>query len=158
MTETEFQALTYLRRSESSAGMVGAHLWPERRSRGTAVQGGGDYAAQMLLGRLRKKGWTRVAAGEGSSVWEITSIGIRDLSVERTRRSMRESEATKGEWIAGFAVGLAEMHRLLIGGCDSSGVVNVARNAGLTLLRAKRAGVSDFDLKELRRAGVPRGV
>jgi hypothetical protein len=58
------------------------------------------------------------------------------------------------DWIAGFAVGLAEMHRLLIGGCNSSGVVVTARNAGLTLKLAKQAGVSDFDLKELRKAGV----
>jgi len=61
------------------------------------------------------------------------------------------------EWIAGFAVGLAEMHRLLIGGNNSSGVVEVARNAGLTLKLAERAGVSDFDLKELRKAGVAHG-
>lgn len=64
------------------------------------------------------------------------------------------SKKENDEWLAGFAVALAEMHRLLIGGCNSSGVCEVARNAGLTLAKAKRARVADFDLKELRRAGV----
>jgi hypothetical protein len=67
----------------------------------------------------------------------------------------RKTPKRLDEWIAGFAVALAEMHRLLFGGCNSSGVCEVARNAGVTLARAKAAGVSDFDLKELRKAGVP---
>jgi hypothetical protein len=56
------------------------------------------------------------------------------------------------EWIAGFAVALAEMHRSWK---QSSNVVEVACNAGLTMKTAERAGVSDFDLRELREAGVP---
>ena len=57
-------------------------------------------------------------------------------------------------WIAGFCVGLAEMHRRLIGGSDSAGVRECARNAGITLAAAKKAGVAPFDLKELKKAGV----
>lgn len=60
-----------------AASMLGAQLWPERIGRVFAVQGGGDYAAQMLLGRMRKAGLVRVARGEGSSRWELTSDGYR---------------------------------------------------------------------------------
>lgn len=58
-----------------TAGILGAQLWPERRGRTCSVNGGGDYAAQMLLGRLRLRGWARVMDGEGSSVWAITPAG-----------------------------------------------------------------------------------
>lgn len=54
-------------------------------------------------------------------------------------------------WFRGFAVGLAEMHRRLAGG---TGVCEAARNAGLTLARARIAGVSSYDLRELKKAGV----
>lgn len=57
-------------------------------------------------------------------------------------------------WIAGFSVALAEMHRRLLGGNDSTGVCEVARNAGITISTAKAAGVDPYDLKELKKAGV----
>lgn len=80
MTETERQVLSFLdRRLVAAAWQVGSMLWPNRRGRTCAVQGGGDYAAQMLLGRLRKKGWVRVADGTGSSEWTLTSLGRREL-------------------------------------------------------------------------------
>lgn len=60
----------------------------------------------------------------------------------------------KDEWLAGAAVALAEMHRLLFGGNDSSGVCSVAKTIGLTLAKAKAADVDEFDLRELRKAGV----
>lgn len=60
----------------------------------------------------------------------------------------------ENQWTCGFGLALAEIHRLLIGGNDSSGVCEVVRNAGLTLAKFKRAGLDDFDLQELRRAGV----
>jgi hypothetical protein len=51
----------------------------------------------------------------------------------------------------GMCVALAEMHRA----CgDSSAVVQVARDAGITLKEAKAAGTDAFDWKELGRAGV----
>lgn len=50
------------------AVLVGGAVWGRnRRSRGCSGHGGGDYAAQMLLGRMRKAGLVRVAPGEGSS-------------------------------------------------------------------------------------------
>jgi hypothetical protein len=58
-------------------------------------------------------------------------------------------------WTAGFATALAEMHRRLLGGADSTGVCEVARNAGITIAIARKAGVSDYDLRELAKAGVP---
>jgi hypothetical protein len=57
-------------------------------------------------------------------------------------------------WTQGFCVALAESHRKLFGGNDSSGVCEVMRDAGITLRDAKAAGVSAYDLKELRKAGV----
>lgn len=58
-------------------------------------------------------------------------------------------------WLVGFATALAEIHRRLCGGNDSTGVREVARHAGLTVKSARAAGVSAFDLKELKKAGVP---
>ena len=60
----------------------------------------------------------------------------------------------KDAWVCGFSLALADIHRQLIGGNDSKSVCAVARAAGVTLATAKAAGVSSFDLKELRRAGV----
>lgn len=54
-------------------------------------------------------------------------------------------------WFAGYATALAEMHRSWR---DSSSVAEVAKRAGLTLGVARKAGVSAFDLCELRRAGI----
>ena len=59
------------------------------------------------------------------------------------------------EWYNGFAIALAEMHRRLIGGNDSTGICAVAKAAGLTRRIAKWAGVAPYDLRELERAGVP---
>lgn len=58
-------------------------------------------------------------------------------------------------WTRGMATGLAEMHRLLVGGNDSNKVREVALDHGLTLVSAQEAGLEEGDLEELRRAGVP---
>lgn len=71
----------------------------------------------------------------------------------RGRSLQRQNE--DAEWIRGFATALAEIHRLLAGGNNSEGVCEIARNAGLSLKGLERAGLSDFDLRELRKAGVP---
>jgi hypothetical protein len=63
--------------------------------------------------------------------------------------------AASRDWIAGFCVALAESHRRLLGGNDSAGVCEVMRNAGITLSLASESGVDEYDLNELRRAGVP---
>ena len=46
-----------------------------RRGRVTAATGGGDYAAQMLLGRMKKAGLVRHATSERSTLWELTATG-----------------------------------------------------------------------------------
>jgi hypothetical protein len=48
-----------------------------RHGRISSASGGGDYAAQMLLGRMRKQGLVRVANYEGSSTWELTQGGLQ---------------------------------------------------------------------------------
>jgi hypothetical protein len=46
------------------------------------------------------------------------------------------------QWLCGFSVGLAEVHRI---GKHSSSVVEAARGALLTLAQAKTAGVDKYD-------------
>lgn len=75
MSPVEERVVAYLRAHPgSAASMVGAHLWPNRTGRISAVQGGGDYAAQMLLGRMRKKGLVRYAHSIGSTRWEAVYL------------------------------------------------------------------------------------
>lgn len=69
-----------------AASTFGAEMWPNRTSKGFSSGGGGDYAAQMLLGRLRRKGWAQVARGEGSSRWELTAAGKTMCRPFRTER------------------------------------------------------------------------
>ena len=81
---------------------------------------------------------------------------LAKLNVRRAkpRRNAQVQRPEQQSWMSGYAVALAEMHRRLSGGNDSTGVCEVAFAAGLTLKAAKAAGVSAFDLKELKRAGV----
>jgi hypothetical protein len=59
-----------------SADMVGGFVWEgKKRGRTTSASGGGDYAAQMLLGRMRKIGLVQTTRSEGSSRWEVTALG-----------------------------------------------------------------------------------
>jgi hypothetical protein len=75
------RALGYLdEQGPQPADMVGVRVWPERTKRPCANQGGGDYAAQMLLGRLKKAGYVRHAWSEGSSLWEITPAGRKKIT------------------------------------------------------------------------------
>ena len=74
-SEIERKVLDYLRKYPygTSASMVGAEIWDnKKRGRVVASQGGGDYAAQMLLGRMRKKGWVNTLFQDGSSQWVVT--------------------------------------------------------------------------------------
>ena len=57
-------------------------------------------------------------------------------------------------WIRGFCTALADMHRLLAGGCNSSGICEVAKAAVLSLRAVKAAGVAGRDIAELDKAGV----
>lgn len=68
-----------------AAGEFGGELWRSlKRGRTVSSNGGGDFAAQQFLGRLRKLGFVRVAnetaEWRGASRWEITSEGIRALN------------------------------------------------------------------------------
>lgn len=77
--DAESRALSVLSgagRDGLSASIVGAVAWPHRTGRRFSANGGGDYAAQMLLGRLRRRGFVAVVrGGEGSSMWELTAAG-----------------------------------------------------------------------------------
>lgn len=80
------RALEFLYRHAGRDGVscfeVGEAAWPDRiirSGRGVSVNGGGDYAAQMLLGRLKKAGLVEHAPGEGSSRWRLTVNGLREV-------------------------------------------------------------------------------
>jgi len=77
-----------------------------------------------------------------------------NVSKRKPRRNRQVQRNERDAWLSGFAVALAEMHRRLFGGNDSTGVCEVARSAGLTLQSARASGVSAFDLKELKKAGI----
>lgn len=84
-------ALTLLaNRGPMDAGTFGADLWRGRkRKRVISSNGGGDYAAQCFLGRLRKLGLARTTSeDEGSSRWEITQKGRVELA-----------RAVHGKWV-----------------------------------------------------------
>lgn len=155
VTSLESRALAYLLQSSASASMVGAYLWPSRTTRGTATQGGGDYKAQMFLGRLRKKGWARVAAGEGSSVWEVTTKGRAVMektpptSVVLTERSCEPKGEIDKAWIRGFVTGLAcamEVNH------DEQGAAYAMACARLTPRDLAKAGATDSEVETLRKA------
>lgn len=73
---------------------------------------------------------------------------------KRKPRANASSIPRNDRWMSGFAVALADMHRRLLHGNDSTSVCAVARAGGLTLKAARSAGVSSLDLKELKKAGI----
>lgn len=92
---TNQRALVYLYAHAGRHGVscfeVGEAVWPDRTirgGRGVSVNGGGDYAAQMLLGRLKRAGLVEHAPSAGSSRWRLTAKGLR---VADDLRSSRES-------------------------------------------------------------------
>lgn len=81
---TTQRALMYLFSHAGHDGVscfdVGGAVWPDRpvrSGRGVSSNGGGDYAAQMLLGRLKKAGLVETARSVGSSRWRLTPKGLR---------------------------------------------------------------------------------
>ena len=88
---TERVLLALLKRSKAerdaglTAGEIGGILWQARKGRISSVNGGGDYAAQMLLGRMRKSGLVRVHPRSITSVWILTPEGK-----ERALRAARD--------------------------------------------------------------------
>ena len=87
MTQFQRHALQVLRQyGPSSASVLGAKILPGKRSGpGMANHGGGDYGAQMVLGRLRKNGWCDTRLSIGSSVWRLTPAGRIALEAEERR-------------------------------------------------------------------------
>jgi hypothetical protein len=72
-------------RGPMSADDFGGDLWSgKKRGRTTSSGGGGDYGAQMFLGRLRKLGFARTTHDPGSSRWEATPAGRIALAIALT--------------------------------------------------------------------------
>lgn len=75
LTATD-RVLTYLfSHGPADCFSVGAAAFPDRDRVRVANGGGGDYAAQMFLGRLKKRGLVRLASSVGSSRWQLTAAG-----------------------------------------------------------------------------------
>ena len=104
----------------------------------------GIYAAAELAGSYN---------ASSTHPYRLDDCILAKLNVRRAkpRRNAQTQRSERESWMSGYAVALAEMHRRL---ADSTGVCEVALAAGLTLKAARAAGVSAFDLKDLKRAGV----
>jgi hypothetical protein len=76
LTTTQRVVLYLHKHGPSGCFEVGEAI-DNRRGRISANGGGGDYAAQMLLGRMRKAGLVRVGNYDGSSKWELTQPGLQ---------------------------------------------------------------------------------
>ncbi|HSX22399.1 MAG TPA: hypothetical protein VLE97_06440 [Gaiellaceae bacterium] len=74
---------------------VGNAVWPDREGRIAANGGGGDYAAQMLLGRLKKAGLVEHAPSTGSSLWRLSQKGLEAVRELVDRRQEEEAKAYK---------------------------------------------------------------
>lgn len=89
MLTTSQRALLYLYRGADQEGVscfdVGEAVWPDRKGRIASNGGGGDYAAQMLLGRLKKSGLVEHAPSAGSSRWRLSQEGRRLASKLKDR-------------------------------------------------------------------------
>lgn len=91
MTSTTDRALRYLlEHGPSGCSEVGTVIEHRTGSRGgVSTHGGGDYAAQMLLGRMRRAGLVEHAPSDGSSRWRLTTAGRA-----RARRVRAEDRGT----------------------------------------------------------------
>lgn len=69
LTEVERSALQLLAKQASTSSEVGEHVWPERAERKVR------FAAQMLLGRLRRRRLCAALSTTGSTVWAIEPAG-----------------------------------------------------------------------------------
>lgn len=76
MTTTD-RVLAYLAKHPSSCAADVGTVIHNRRGRVSSANGGGDYAAQMLLGRMRKAGLVEPAPSNGATLWRLTTAGIK---------------------------------------------------------------------------------
>ena len=77
MTTTQRVLRFLLKHGPSDCSTIGTVI-DNRHGRISAATGGGDYATQMLLGRMRKAGLVRTIVSEGSSRWDVTSRGRQE--------------------------------------------------------------------------------
>lgn len=87
----------------------------------------------------------------GDCVLAKLNIGKRKPRINRVRLSQ---DNVDDAWVSGFAFALAELHRGLLHGNDSAGICRAARAANVTIKVARAAGVSAYDLVELKKAGI----
>ncbi len=84
-------------------------------------------------------------------------LGKMNLRAGSPRQNRRRVEAEAKDWDAGWLMGFAqaliEVHQHRQGVAD---LAAAARRYGLTLTKAKRAGLSRPEIKKLGHAGVPR--
>ena len=88
-----------------SSGEVGEAVWPDRVihfGRGVSSNGGGDYAAQMLLGRLKKAGLVEYAASEGSTRWRLSATGLQKVRALRDPKSPANGAVVKVPRVTGM--------------------------------------------------------
>jgi Mn-dependent DtxR family transcriptional regulator len=78
---TTTRVLQYLHdHGPSGCSLIGTVIENRRNRRGgVSTNGGGDYAAQMLLGRMKRGGLVEHAPSDGSSLWQLTSTGSAKL-------------------------------------------------------------------------------
>lgn len=84
---TTLRVLEYLRdHGETDASSIGSVIWRdlERHNVYARSNGGGDYAMQMMLGRMRRSSLVRTSNSEGSSRWHITPEGRTYLAARST--------------------------------------------------------------------------
>jgi hypothetical protein len=79
-------------------------------------------------------------------------LGKLNIGRARPRRNRQKIEDPKDAMVRGIALALGEVLRDWQ--ADSQAAVAVAKGAGLTLAKFKAAGVDDFDLHALQKAGV----
>ena len=111
-------------------------------------------AADRLERAAGRRDFESLAEISLSSGWTVDQIRGAATVVARQDAQAPDGETVRDSraWICGFATALAELHRRQE---SSTSVCEVARDAGVTLERAREAGVEPFDLRELRKAGIP---
>jgi hypothetical protein len=85
---------------------------------------------------------------------DVIRCKLNVVKRKKPRLNKKSLQHPNDAWVCGFAAALAEVHRLLLRGNNSEGIVSVASAAGLSLEVVKLAGSYSQDWRELRRAGV----
>jgi hypothetical protein len=108
-----------------------------------------EHTVKFHLGNAAKK--IGVSSRTEAAVYFALQQGTALSTGPSGSKSHAPSVNEKQNWINGFAVALAQVHRH---GGGSTVVCEAARAAGITLAAAHGAGVSSFDISELKRAKV----